>query len=105
LEECASSDADFLEIIKELCDKSIWLAVTTRDLYYWIDVLNKVDSIMANIIRDIRELADGTQRCSQEDYKQMHKEKCTMLKTLLTFTNNLLRESSSRTIYNSVDVS
>ena len=101
-----NNEEEFMKVIKELCDKSFWLSVTTRDLYYWIDILNKVDSIFEKLIEGIQKLANGTERCeSQQQLDQLYQEKCTGLCTLLTFTTNLLRESSSRSIYNSVDVS
>ena len=46
MQECINGDESFLKLLHELCDKSIWLSVTTKDLYYWIEILNKVDEIM-----------------------------------------------------------
>ena len=95
-----------MEIIQELCEKSIWLSVTSKDLYYWIEVLNKVDLIMEKTIEEVKEISSGTQRFeSESEFEQVYKGKCERLSTLLTFSANLLRESSSRSIYNSVDVS
>lgn len=95
-----------MKVVKELCEKSFWLSVTTRDLYYWIEVLNKVDSILETTIEDIRKLSNGTERCTdQQEFENKYSQKCEKLTTLLIFSTNLLRESSSRSIYNSVDVS
>lgn len=95
-----------MEIIQELCDKTIWLSVTSKDLYYWIEVLNKVDIIMEKTIEEVKQISNGTQRFeSESEFDQIYRRKCDKLCTLLTFSANLLRESSSRSIYNSVDVS
>ena len=44
-----------MELIKELGEKGIWLSITTRDLYYWAKVLNKIDELMNDAIKEMQE--------------------------------------------------
>jgi len=106
LEDCQDNDEEFLKVLKELCDKTFWLSITTKDLYYWIKVLDKVDVFFAGCLSQIVGLNTATVRSeSQEHYEQLMQEQYDILKILLQFTTNLLRESGSRSIYSSVDVS
>jgi hypothetical protein len=102
---CSSDldDAKFLEIIRQLKDKSFWLSVTTRDLYYWINVLNKVDTLLESTLTQIKDLTSGKNRVPVEEFEEKMKAKLQDLEDMLTFTINLLREAGSRSIYNSVD--
>lgn len=61
-----NSEEEFMNIVKELCDKSFWLSVTTRDLYYWIEVLNKVDTLLADTIESIIKINNGQERDSSK---------------------------------------
>jgi hypothetical protein len=106
LEECLEDDKKFMEILQILEDKAIWLSVTTRDLYYWINVLDKVDILMKNSVEELNKLNEGKERVeNQLDYETKAKVHIENLKTLLNFSANLLRDSTSRSIYNSADVS
>ena len=94
-----------MEIIRQLKDKAFWLSVTTRDLYYWINVLNKVDSLLEKTVTEVKELTSGKNRVTEEEFEKKMQAKMQDLADMLSFTINLLREAGSRSIYNSVDVS
>ena len=78
----------------------------TRYIYYWINVLNKVDSIMESTLKLLNELSSGTIKAdSEQHFELLYEEQCQKLRDLVSFWINLLKESNSRSIYNSVDVS
>jgi hypothetical protein len=92
-----------MELIKELGEKGIWLSITTRDLYYWAKVLNKIDELMNDAIKEMQE--DAKNRRTDDAFMEIEPKYYENIKIMLTFTNHLLKDSSSRTIYSSVDVS
>lgn len=104
LEECLEDEPKFLEVLTELGDKTFWVSVTTKDLYYWINVLNKVDALFEGLIGTIQKLADHKQDPGT-DQEKLYRDCCQKLGILLSFSTNLLRECNSRSIYCSVDVS
>jgi len=106
LEKCIGNTEEFMAILKELGDKSFWLSVTTKDLYYWIEVLNKVDSLFGDTIDEIKKMGKNQpNNVTLEDSAKTYKNEMDRLSILLNFTVNLLRECNSRSIYNSSDVS
>ena len=106
LEKCIGNTEEFMAILKELGDKSFWLSVTTKDLYYWIEVLNKVDSLFGDTIDEIKKMGKNQpNNVTLEDSTKTYKNEMDRLSILLNFTVNLLRECNSRSIYNSSDVS
>jgi len=95
-----------MSILVELCDKEFWLSVTTKDLYYWIVVLNKVDQLFEDTIKKIQNLGNGTfQVANQEEFNKAKAEAYDRLKILLCFSANLMKDCNSRSIYSSTDVS
>ena len=62
--------------------------------------------MLATILNELKELSDGIVKWDDEQsYQTLYRLKYDKLRVLVMFSINLLRESSSRSIYNSVDVS
>ena len=57
------------------------------------------------MINRIRDATEGVDKMSQEELETKMKCYMAILDIVLKFSNNLLKDSGSRSIYNSVDVS
>ena len=90
----------FFKLLNELSDQNVWRTFKTVDLYYWIEVLDKVDEHLAALLGDMKLLLTSEEPNSTAKEEGIH----ISLKTLLLFTRNLLQNGNSRNIYNSVEV-
>ena len=57
------------------------------------------------MINRIRDATEGVYKMNQEELESKMKSYLAILDIVLKFSNNLLKDSGSRSIYNSVDVS
>ena len=46
----------FFKLLNELSDQNLWRTFKTVDLYYWIEVLDKVDELLAAQLADLKQL-------------------------------------------------
>ena len=57
------------------------------------------------MINKMRDATEGVDKMTQEELESKMKSYLAILDIVLKFSNNLLKDSGSRSIYNSVDVS
>jgi hypothetical protein len=78
------NEEELVRLISEWTDSSKWTVIDSHDLYYWIDCLNKLDSLL-----EAPDLSDPPTR--------------DRILAILRFTTNLLEKANSRSLYNSCD--
>ena len=88
-------EKEILEYLEKFMKEDTLPSSQKTDLYYWIDILDKVDEIFEKVVKEYISSPINSQQRACLKYK---------LEVLLSFTEKLLHHAASKSIYNSVEV-